>query len=286
MTYFHFFFLLFTRIKLQAKNGTEKLQFSKNETDIKLKVNEEKLYETENELRIVRTLHRARDTEWEECREERNAREIDLREREIKVQDEVAILSKLHKSMSDELAGSVRGESLALSLLKQREALADREKRNYEGLVKTLKQDLNYAQQQLHRERERTKHSAEIVRTDRDTPHTQRHSRSPECDPKSHLQNPESHPGSNPGSPRINGRTNNSLNPFRDFYSTPFTDRKTDPKIIPYDTRNELDPPSPAGVESPRGHGALISPLTRHTTFSRPQNSMKSTPQLYSRMEY
>jgi hypothetical protein len=246
---------------------------TKSETDARLKLNEKNLRETENELRIVRALHRARDKEWEEYRSERAERERELRGREETVREEVSTLSTLHRAMSAELAGCVKGESLALSLLKQRESIAEREKRDYEGEVRVLKEELSEALRDLKREREKNKLYTDIART-------HRHS----ADKNSADKN-----STDRNSIILNAYRQGDLSPeipkFREL-RTPYPSSKSENQNPLNDTNTkkitlverfsfidpaESDPfPSHSTPDyTPKGtRNALVSPLTRHTTFS------------------
>lgn len=157
------------------KAETEKLR----EKEEKLRKTEEKLIEkeeklsdakgklrdTENELEDVLTRLERKDKEYLDEKQERNEREKMLIEREKKVRQEMDILSSLHKKMSEELNGSIQGESFALALLKQREVLSERERWDADGLVRMLKRDLQSAHTELERERERSKNYSLLSRT-------------------------------------------------------------------------------------------------------------------------
>jgi hypothetical protein len=241
---------------------------TKSETDARLKLNEKNLRETENELRIVRALHRARDKEWEEYRSERAEREKELRGREEAVREEVRTLSTLHRAMSVELAGCVKGESLALSLLKQRESIAEREKRDYEGEVRVLKEELGEALRDLEREREKNKLYADIARTHRhsaDKNSTDRNSiilnayrqgdLSPDIPKFGELRTP--YPSSK----------SESQNPLNDTNTKKITLVERFSFIDP--AESDPFPSNPTPDFTPKGtRNALVSPLTRHTTFS------------------
>ena len=243
---------------------------TKSDTDARLKINEKNLQETENELRIVRSLHRARDKEWEECRAERAEREGELRAREEAVREEVRTLSTLHKAMSGELAGRVKGESLALSLLKQRESIAEREKRDYEGEVRVLREDLNEALRALERERQKNKLYTDIARTHRnstDKNSTDRNS----TDRSTVILNAYRHRDLGPEIPEFRQLSTPHLIPNQNPLSDTNTKKKSHVKQFSFIDPAECDPyPShPTPNYTPKGNrNALVSPLTRHTTFS------------------
>ena len=224
----------------------------------RLRQNAEMLNETENELRIVRALHRARDKEWEEYRSERSSRESDLREREVAVREEAAALSAMHRAMSDDLKGSIRGESLALSLLKQREALAEREKRDYEGLVRNLKSDLLDSQKELQQERENNQKLKDIVSTDRSIPCIPYDAANSLTDPLIHVTSPHPHQHQH------------------QRFSNPYENTGRDSQVRTTSSPKELSfldpvesPQPPLGLDIKGCFSDMISPLTRMSAYSR-----------------
>ena len=99
----------------------ELLTSSQDVAEELLLATEEKLIDTENHLRSVRTNQRKKEKEWENQKIINDDKEIDLVIRERRVKEETNALAALHKSMSIELSGSMKGESMAYYLLKQRE---------------------------------------------------------------------------------------------------------------------------------------------------------------------
>lgn len=243
---------------------------TKSDTDARLKINEKNLEETENELRIVRSLHRARDKEWEECRAERVEREEELRAREEAVREEVRTLSTLHKAMSEELSGCVKGESLALSLLKQRESIAEREKRDYEGEVRVLREDLNEALRALERERQKNKLYTDIARTHLNSTDKNSADRN-STDRSTVILNAYRHRDLSPEIPEFRQLSTPHLISNQNPLSDTNTKKMSHVKQFSFIDPAECDPyPShPTPNYTPKGtRNALVSPLTRHTTFS------------------
>lgn len=127
---------------------------SNNIIDTQISINEEKLYETENELRIIRAVHHARDFEWQKYRLNKKRKEEDLCRREKEVKKEINVISSLHKSLFKHLSNSPTIDSSAILLLKQREILAMIEEKHNNELILNLKNDLFVAQKELEKERE------------------------------------------------------------------------------------------------------------------------------------
>jgi hypothetical protein len=130
---------------------------SKNSIDTQISINEEKLYETENELRIVRAVHHARDYEWQKYRLNKKKKEEDLHRREKEVRKETKVISSLHKSLFQQLSNSPTYDSSAILLLKQREILAIIEEKHNNELIFNLKNDLLLVQKELEKEREQNR---------------------------------------------------------------------------------------------------------------------------------
>ena len=130
---------------------------SKNSIDTQISLNEEKLYETENELRIVRAVHHARDYEWQKYRLNKKKKEEDLYRREKEVRKETKVISSLHKSLFEQLSNSPTYDSSAILLLKQREILAILEEKHNNELILNLKSDLLIVQKELEKEREQNR---------------------------------------------------------------------------------------------------------------------------------
>ena len=128
-----------------------------NIIDTQISINEEKLYETENELRIVRAVHHARDFEWQKYRLSKKRKEQDLCRREKEVKKETKIISSIHKSLCKKLFNSPAIDSCAVLLLKQREILAIIEEKHNNELIFNLKNNLLAVQKELEKERELNK---------------------------------------------------------------------------------------------------------------------------------
>jgi hypothetical protein len=270
---FLLFSLSFIRYELEAKDGVNNFYFNaKSDTDARLKLNENNLRETENELRIVRALHRARDKEWEEFQSERAERVRELRGREEAVREEVRTLSTLHRAMSEELAGCVKGESLALSLLKQRESIAEREKRDYEGEVRLLREELSEALKDLEREREKNKLYTDIARTHRNS--TDRNSADKNStDRNSIILNAYRQGDLSPAIPKFGELSatyppkSENQNPSNDLNAKNMSLVERLSFIDPVES--DPFPSHPTPNFTPEGtRNAVVSPLTRHTTFS------------------
>ena len=127
---------------------------SKNSIDTQIRINEERLYETENELRIVRAVHHARDYEWQKYRLNKKRKEQDICGREKEVRKETKIISSLHKSLFKHLSNSPATDSSAILLLEQREILAMIEEKHNNEIILNLKSDLLVVQKELEKERE------------------------------------------------------------------------------------------------------------------------------------
>lgn len=130
---------------------------SKNSIDTQISINDEKLYETENELRIVRAVHHARDYEWQKYRLNKKKKEEDLHRREKEVKKETKTISSLHKALFKQLSNSPTYDSSAILLLKQREILAMLEEKYNNELILNLKNDLLVVQEELEKEREQNR---------------------------------------------------------------------------------------------------------------------------------
>lgn len=257
--------IIFHRAQINRKSDvaiavSDLPMYDHQELEERLRQNADAINETENELRIVRALHRARDKEWEEYKNDRSSREEDLREREVAVREEASALSAMHRAMSEDLKGSVRGESLALSLLKQREALAEREKRDYEGLVRNLKSDLLDAQRALQLERESNQKLKDTVNTDRSMPDIPHDTANNPKGPLTHLRSPRTlqhFP---------NPYLNSSLGPqVRMSTSSPKGLRLS--FLDPLESSPVTPPPSGGDIKGCLSD--MVSPSTRMSTYSR-----------------
>jgi hypothetical protein len=130
---------------------------SKDSIDTQISINEEKLYETENELRIVRAVHHARDYEWQKYRLNKKKKEEDLYRREKEVRKETKVISSLHRALFKQLSNSPTYDSSAILLLRQREILAILEEKHNNQLILNLKNDLLTVQKELEKEREQNR---------------------------------------------------------------------------------------------------------------------------------
>ena len=154
--------------RLLLQEGTETaelLSTSQDAAEQLLLLTEEKLAETENDLRSVFGFQKRRDKEWENEKYLLDEKERDLIKRERKLREETNELAALHKIMSVELSGSMKGESMAYSLLKQRETLAERQRQDNENIMRRMEKDLRAAHIELQRERERSKQYSLITGT-------------------------------------------------------------------------------------------------------------------------
>ena len=161
-----FYCFSYFRLQLEGKiEVTELLATSQDATDELLRASEERNSEIENELREVLTRQKLKEKDWEQQVRERNEKERVMKERERVIREELSILSMKQKTLSEELNGSQKGETLALSLLKQREAQAERERWDAEGIVRRLKRELHTAHTELEMERERSRNYSLLSRT-------------------------------------------------------------------------------------------------------------------------